>query len=216
MSTIQDIEKQLEIELSETLKKLGLEPPGYQCEARLHGKSRNKRRDASFEKYWSPDTDSIIIQFKPSAEQTSEPASPPARPSSVAPSREAGQSRPAPADPLSDLIRALDRAESRPGYTFVALKWFRDTALPSEGFAWASIVSERQVVLRDAIDQRLVLTGKMDNPRSPQFPVTAIRLNRLMPRVKAALGLPADALPDFQPVSIRGEALSATVLRDRR
>ena len=93
-------------------------------------------------------------------------------------------------DPLSDLIRALDRAESRPGYEFVALKWFRDTVLPAEGFPWASYHSARQTVLRDAIDKRLILTSKMPNPRSPQFPVTAIRLNRLVPEVMGILGSP--------------------------
>ena len=91
-------------------------------------------------------------------------------------------------DPLSDLIRALDRAESRPGYEFVALKWFRDTVLPAEGFPWASDHSARQTVLRDAIDKRLILTSKMPNPRSLQFPVTAIRLNRLVPEVTGILG----------------------------
>jgi len=119
-------------------------------------------------------------------------------------------------DPLSDLIRALDRAESRPGYEFVALKWFRDTVLPAEGFPWASDHSARQTVLRDAIDKRLILTSKMPNPRSPQFPVTAIRLNRLVPEITGILGSPEGAVSDFEPVPIRGESLSATVLRDRR
>jgi hypothetical protein len=118
-------------------------------------------------------------------------------------------------DPVSDLIKALDRAESQPGYNFVSLKWFRDAALPSAGFAWTSADSIRDV-LREAIDQRLILTSKVPNPRSPQFPVTAIRLNRLMPKVQAILGTRGEGLPDFQPVPIRGEDLSATVLRERR
>jgi hypothetical protein len=41
-------------------------------------------------------------------------------------------------DRLSNLVRALDRAEGRPGYEFVALKWFRDTALVHEGLSWAA------------------------------------------------------------------------------
>ncbi len=118
-------------------------------------------------------------------------------------------------DPVSDLIKALDRAESQPGYSFVALKWFRDKALPSEGFGWANTDSIMGV-LSDCIGKRLILTSKVLNPRSPQFPTTAIRLNRLMPEVKAILGTEDEAMPDFQPVPIRGENLSATVLRERR
>jgi hypothetical protein len=262
--TVKNIEEQLEREAPELLKDLGLLPEGYRCRARLHGKSRDKRRTASFDKSWSPDTDSIIIEFErnskpqrqgslslestqqfprtepassPSSQQgrsdllqqfaglSVEPASPqpplqgpqpPALPSGSAQLDPAPKSDAAAADAVYDLVRALDRAESRRGYTFVALKWFRDAALISEGFAWASVDSERQAVLRRAIDNRLVLTSKVPNPKSPQFPVTAIRLNRLMPEVKAILATPDDGLPDFQPVSIRGESLSSTVLRDRR
>jgi len=48
------------------------------------------------------------------------------------------------------------------------------------------------------------------------FPVTAIRLNRSLPEVQTLLGAAADSPLGFQPVAIRGEALSATVLRERR
>src|SRR6266487_4523775 len=133
----------------------------------------------------------------------------------VASANDAAQPGPVATDPLSDLVRELDRVESRPGYAFVALKWFRDTVLP-ERFPWARDHSARQTVLRDAIDKRLILTSKMPNPRSPQFPVTAIRLNRLVPEVRGILGSPEGAVSDFEPVPIRGENLSATVLRDRR
>ena len=119
-------------------------------------------------------------------------------------------------DPLPELIRALDRAESRPGYDFIALKWFRDTALAGEGFAWVAVQSTRHEVLREAIDRRLILTHKVANPKSPQFPVTAIRLNRQMPEVEAVLGSKQAVTPGFRPVSLRGDPLSTTVLRDRR
>ncbi len=215
MKTINDIEARLEGEVSGPLKQVGLLPEGYRCRVRIRGKKRDKKRTASFEKNWSPDTDSIAIKFERNTEQPSQAPELRAQPARTVPSNQVVASRPVTADPVSDLIRALDRAESRPGYTFVALKWFRDTALLSEGFPWASTESATRV-LRDAIVQRLVLTSKVPNPRSPQFPVTAIRLNRLMPQVKAALGGPEDGLSDFQPVSIRGGDLSATVLRDRR
>jgi len=118
-------------------------------------------------------------------------------------------------DPISDLVRTLDRTESRPGYQFVALKWFRDVALPAEPFEWVRSDSMRQNVLREAIERRLILTSKVPNPKSQQFPVTAIRLNRILPETQSILG---DRVPDteFNPVDIRGESLSATVLRERR
>jgi len=216
MKTIKDIEVQVEKEVAEPLKQLGLLPEGYRCRARLHGKLKDKKRTASFEKSWTPDTDSIIIQFELKGEQPWQAPGLRAPAEGAVPVSQAAESRPVKADPLSDLIQALDRAESRPGYDFVALKWFRDTALLSEGFQWTSADSERQAVLRDAIDQRLILTSKVPNPRSPQFPVTAIRLNRLMPQVKAILGRPDDGRSDFQPVSMRGGNLSTSVLRDRR
>lgn len=119
-------------------------------------------------------------------------------------------------DPLSDLVRVLDGVESRPGYGFVALKWFRDVALPAADLEWVRSESIRQKVLREAIDQHLVLTGKVQNPKAPQFPTTAIRLNRILPGVKAILGEKQSSVGDFEPVNIRGESLSNTVLRERR
>jgi hypothetical protein len=117
--------------------------------------------------------------------------------------------------PLSDLIHALDRAESTPGYRFVALKWFRDVRLLDEGFPWAQSEAARRNVLREAIDKRMILTNRVENPKSPQFPVTAIRLNRLFPEVQRILGKAEAAGEDFNPMDIRGEGLSTTVLRDR-
>ena len=75
---------------------------------------------------------------------------------------------------------------------------------------------ERQNVLRSAIEKRLVLVGKVPNPKAPEFPVTTVRLNRLMPEVKTLLGQTVDADLDFRPIEIRGEPLSATILRERR
>ncbi len=240
MKTIKDVEGQAgkNEKLCEALRELGLLPKGYRPSIRLHGKSRDKRRTASFEKNWSPESDSISIGFKPTTgpletdtqlagRETQEIHRHPRE----APRPEAATERLAPGaaspnhpeepgtsltDRLSDLIRALDHAESRPGYSFVALKWFRDTILPEESFLWAGDESTRQAVLRGAIDRQLILTSKTPNPKSPQFPVTAIRLNRLMPEVKAILGSSEAGVSDFRPVSIRGESLSQTVLRDRR
>src|SRR5487761_147155 len=215
MKTIKDVEKQVAKEVCEPLNNLGLLPEGYRCSVRLRGKQRDKRRTASFDKNWSPETDSICISFKPIPEEAEvEPQSVAQSATTVLPNSPA-KSIPQVAGSLSDLVRALARIESRPGYEFVALKWFRDVALPSEGLSWANADSIRQI-LRDAIDRRLILVSKVANPKSPQFPVTAIRLNRLMPEVAAILGNKDAGMHDFRPVPIRGENLSVTMLRDRR
>jgi hypothetical protein len=114
-----------------------------------------------------------------------------------------------------ELIRALDRAESTPGWSFVSLKKFRDEILPVENISYLDSDVLRQNALRYAIDKRLILRGKVQNPKSPQFPVTTIRLNRLLPEVQEVLGLPKKDL-DFHPIHIKGEPLSATILRERR
>lgn len=216
MRTIRDVELQVQTKITEALKDIGLLPDGYECSVRLHGKERDKRRTASFETNWSAGTDSINIRFEPVEEQPEGQAGANEQAASAVASAEASGAAEVGGNPLPDLVRALDRLESRPGYDFVALKWFRDTALPAEGFSWADADSARQNVLREAIEKRMILTSKVPNPRSPQFPVTAIRLNRLLPEVKAVLGNQSGGLPDFQPIAIRGENLSATILRDRR
>ena len=209
MKTIKDVEEQVCAKLSPLLEQLELLLPGYVCSVRLHGESRKKRQSALLEKNWHPDSDSIQISFERAAASPQAPSH-----ESVSPSHRPITTPPA-SDPLADLIRALDRAESRPGYSFVALKWFRDTALLSEGFSWSSSDSARKSVLTEAIDNKLVLTNSVVNPKSP-YPTTAIRLNRLMPQVQAILGIEEQSPPDFSPLRIRGENLSATVLRDRR
>ncbi len=115
----------------------------------------------------------------------------------------------------AELLRALDRAESTPGWSFVSLKKFRDEILPAENIPYLRSDVERQNALRYAIDNRLILRKPVPNPKSPQFPVTSIRLNRLMPKVQAVLGQPRKDL-DFHPIHIKGEPLSAIILRERR
>lgn len=203
MTTVADIEARIAPKVSGLLRELGVLPNGYRCDVQLHGKLRKKHRDASFEKNWDPKADSIRIAFEPQAEPE------------IAVEKEAALPDVAD-DRLRDLVRALDRAERRPGYGFVSLKWFRDTALASEPYPWSAGEAARHNVLRDAIDRRWILTSKVANPRPPNFPVTAIRLNRLLPEVNSALGTEGGGPLAFRPVTMRGEPLSATVLRDRR
>ena len=220
--TIEEVESRLEQGLAklrspeykplETLLQ-PLIPKGYRVHVSLVDKNgRKKRKNASADNL-SPDLGEVRVNFEPDvtnpdilvAEQESElSAESPAKPSDAIAS-----------EPIPDLVRTLDRAESRPGYQFVALKWFRDVALAGKSFGWAQSDSARQGILREAIERRLILISKVPNPKSPQFPVTAIRLNRLLPEIRAILGEQV-ADSDFRPVDIRGEKLSATVLRERR
>lgn len=214
MKTIKDVEVQISERIVGALKELSVLPDGYACRVRLHGNERDKRRTALFEKNWSPDSDSIHITFEPRSGE--DLASERAEPAVISLPVAVAAAKTVSANPLAEMVRALDRAESRPGYDFVALKWFRDTALPMERFPWVSDDSARQSILREAIDKRLILTSKIANPKSPQFPVTAIRLNRLMPEVMAVLGDEGNKVSSFRPIAIRGEGLSTTILQDRR
>jgi hypothetical protein len=219
--TIEEVESRLEQGLAklrsteykslETLLQ-PLIPRGYRVRVSLLDKNGRKKRKSASADNWSPDFGEVKINFEPDVdsslvmdEQKEAPSiEPPTSKRDIVAS-----------DPISDLVRTLDRVESRPGYQFVALKWFRDVALPAETFEWVRSDSMRQNVLREAIERRLILTSRVPNPKSPQFPVTAIRLNRLLPEIQTILG-ERMADTEFSPVDIRGESLSATVLRERR
>ena len=167
--------------------------PGYRAHVQFLPKAGHKKPKNATD--WSPESGEIRVTFEPAK-----------------PSRQATRQ----SDPISDLVRSLNRAESTPGYDFVSLKWFRDVVLPAEGFDWTESVTARQAALREAIEKRLVLTSKFQNPKSPQFPVTGIRINRLLRAAQAILGADAGLDSEFDPVAIPGEKLSATVLRERR
>ena len=195
MKKIQDMESHLE----QALAQLGsAEFPGYRIRVSLVDRNQRKKRKDAAAGHWAPDAGGqILITFEPKPAETS---AEPAQPAS---------------NTMADLIRALSRAESRPGYGFVALKWFRDQVLPAVRPDWGSPES-RTAILREAIDAGMVLTSKVPNPKSPAFPVTAVRVNRSLPAVSAILGVPAAPPDEFRPVAIRGEGLSDTVLRERR
>jgi hypothetical protein len=215
----------------ETLLRNLLQDSGYsvpeqdQLRVKLYKGSRKTRSDASTD-HWSPKSGWIQLYFetKPlqggtgattidsvERQQISESSILPG-PASASKSAQRIYVHPAEAD----LLKALDRAESTPGWSFVPLKKFRDEILPSEHHVSMRTDVEQQHILRSAIEKRLILVGKVPNPKSPQFPVTTIRLNRLLPEVQAVLGGGEYVDQDFHPVEIRGEPLSATVLRERR
>lgn len=226
VNTIDQTERNLESEIfrlmtTPTSFLHSLIPHDYQPRVSLHDASgRKKRRDASME-CWSAQSGEIRICFAPSpgqlprereADAVEVPAADPPGPLASAGGPPPRASAPGSSGALAQLVRALDRTEARPGLQFVALKWFRSNVLDREGFS----ESEGQEVLERAIDARLVLTSKVPNPGKPQFPVTAIRLNRVHPQVHAILGQTPAVEDDFDPVAIPGEELSATVHRERR
>jgi hypothetical protein len=107
--------------------------------------------------------------------------------------RPASGAPPDPQSALRDVVRVVARAEDDPAFSFLALKFLRDQLLPRQ-VAWASLPHEAQIQINYAIDQGVLLTGKVENPRTPQYPVTAVKLNRDHPLVQEILGAaPAEA-----------------------
>src|SRR6476646_3085723 len=153
MTTNAEVELQLAHRLREFVRESGVQPAGYQCEVHLHRGLRKKRRDAEFAANWDPDADSIRIAFSPLEEEVEIATDEVTESSQMANAGDVAEQR------LSDLVRALDRAEGRPGYEFVSLKWFRDTALLHDAIVWAVDETARRDVLRDAIDRRWLLTS---------------------------------------------------------
>ncbi len=95
----------------------------------------------------------------------------------------------APPDPeqaLLDVMGVVAHAEADPAFKFLALKYLRDQLLPRQ-VAWGFLQNEAQIQINRAIDAGLLVTGKVENPRMPQYPVTAVALNREHPQVQALL-----------------------------
>lgn len=199
---------------------------GYRLRVSLHNAKRRKKPSNAAAENWSPaSSDRAEIWFEPAPSQQKVLATGTPRIVEHASSPKASEiSEDAPAQdtpvcPETNLLKALDRAESKPGWSFVSLKKFRDEILPTEPFAPGAFQPTDvhwQNLLRSAIEKRFILVGKVPNPKSPQFPVTTIRLNRLLPEVRAILDNgDNDADLEFRPVEIKGEPLSATVMRER-
>jgi len=230
---IAEVEPQLAQKLDapwkDILQELSFPVPdtGYRLRVSLYNaKGRKKPSNAAAEN-WSPtSSDRAEIWFEPAPSQRKGLVARTPRIAERVSSPKAKEvSEDPPAQNVSvhhaeaDLLKALDRAESKPGWSFVSLKKFRDEILPSEPFAPSAFQPTDvhwQNLLRSAIEKRFILVGKVPNPKSQQFPVTTVRLNRLMPEVKAILGSGGDdADLAFRPVEIKGEPLSATVIRER-
>ena len=219
MVTIRDSKADLERSLADVLHGLLPQTAGYALEVDIYENDRKKRSDASREN-WRPAIGEIRIRFGGPTDTSPAPQSA-LRPTQRSEGATAYES-PVTSGHVglehqqAELIDSLKTAEQRPGFSFVALKWFRDLCLPAEEYEWAASRSDRDELIRRAIEEGIILTHKVPNPKTPAFPVTAIRLNRRHPEVVAALGEGDVAADSFEPVEIHGEPLSATVLRERR
>jgi hypothetical protein len=217
--------QQLETPLKAVLKQLGYSvPENFKLRVSLLRANGRKQPSNAGASTWAPGTGRMQFWLEPSASEKMDSPGGTSRQAESLPApegtrAEVSQSTTSPSvfvhPAEAELLRALDRAESTPGWSFVSLKKFRDEILPSENVPSLRSDVERQNVLRSAIDKRLILKKPVPNPKSPQFPVTSIRLNRLMPEVQEVLGHAKKNL-DFHPIHIKGEPLSATILRERR
>ena len=195
-----------------------LVPKGVLPEVSLRYRDDNRkiRRNASAN-YWKPDSCQAVITYKTEGERTPDvqPLKPPAVFTEGNQKKVQQENGGQPKEHITELLTALERAESDPRRQFVALKWFRDQFLPRQGFSWASDPREAGRVLRETTDQGLVLTARVPNPRAPAYPTSTIRLNRTHPEVRSRLSAKPTA-ELFRPVRIKGERLSQTVLDQRR
>ena len=210
-TTIKDLQAEVERRFSESLRDLSVFA-GFRPRISIHATKddRKHRTDVKAERF-SPESEYLKVVFEPATEPASTTAVASDR-VSIEDAANASQMK----DTTAALIRNLNEAESRPGYDFVSLKWFRDSVMPALQPEWSDR-DARDSILREAIAKRVILTSKVPNPKSPMFPVTAIRLNRSAPEAQAVLGSgEKDTRDEFSPVPIRGEALSATVRRERR
>ncbi len=190
-----------------------LAPPGYQAIVELCSENgRSKRRNASADT-WSPEEDEVRVYFE--RIDDGEPSSRPTRSQRAATvhvhdNDDDDQEAVLPADMdarVKELCAALAEAE-RGGHAFIALKWFRDSFLPRKAFRWNQHPETRQMVLAEAIQRGVVMTSKIANPKTPAYPTTTIRLNRI------EAGIPEEA-QRFHPVAVQGDSLAETIEEER-
>jgi len=164
-------------------------------------KDRRLRSDASAE-YFRPHECEVVVRFDSYSDHDAE------EPTRGVSTKEEVSRR----TEIDELIEALEQAEC--SRDFVGLKWFRDHFLPAEGYGWASDRGRAGRLIREATDDKLLLTSQVPNPRDPMQPTTAIRINRSHPRFRKPRV--TSQPPAVTPIRIRGKSLSATILEGRR
>lgn len=179
--------------------------PDQQPEVALYRKGKKVRADAGAD-YWDLSSCEVRITMRPAVQ-------------GLSPAAGSDQMAPSPAtartvDPGVTIVKKLAEAEVE--MPFVALKFLRDRLLPSVEASWTQKPELRQTNVAAAIERRLLITSKVPNPTAPQFPTTAVRVNRAHPLVQEVLKELSGFEEGFSPVAIRGRPLSDTVLEDRR
>jgi hypothetical protein len=91
---------------------------------------------------------------------------------------------------MAALLRVVDQMEHDPKLNFLALKFLRDRLLPDTGIGCFSTPDLCRVAIEEAIHAGLLRTTRIPNPKNPQFPVTAVALNREHAEVQRLLGAP--------------------------
>src|SRR5260370_10473865 len=225
---IKDVEpelaKKLVDPLRDALRHLSYFPPeNYQIRVFLLDESGRKKRRNAAARSGSRDSGRIEIRFEPASQEQEQLHSQTLRRTENILGGEPDKLAAEPADSTphlhpaeADLLRALNRAESKPGWSFVPLKKFRDELLPQEHLASMRTEVEQHSTLRSAIEKRFVLLGNVPHPKSPQFQATAIRLNRLMPEVRAALGQKGNPDLAFHPLALHAHPSPASLLPTTR
>jgi hypothetical protein len=161
-------------------------PRGMRADVELQPYTDHARDDDWQNQRWDPRNGEVAIGYEPMRaddgreERRFEP-----------------EERVAPPDPevaVRDVVRVVARAEGDPAFKFLALKFLRDQLLPRH-VEWAAAQNEAQIQINRAIDAGVLVTSKVENPRMPQYPVTAVALNRDHDVVKEILNAPASAAP---------------------
>ena len=171
-TSISDAERFIESELSQLkftqYSGKFLSPIGYKVVVELCSENgRSKRRNAP-SGTWSPEEDEVRIYFERIDEDEDNQVF----------GEDDSQESVIPVDldtKIKDICSALSDAE-KCGHAFIAFKFFRDSFLPHKKFRWNKNTGDAQFVLTESIARGLIVTGKVSNPKNPDFPTTTIKL----------------------------------------
>src|SRR5688572_28820963 len=183
-------------------------PKGLAAKVLLQYKDGRKIKRTADAGNWDPESCEAIVSFELEEDESTETSEYPSN------------SDPEHAEidaPVRDLLLALDAAERDVRFVgFVGLKAFRDQFLVGRGLRWATDPEARHYELAKAINSGLILRTSVPNPNRPDFPTTAVKVNREHPIAKDILREAESDRAVFKPVKIRGQSLSSTIIEERR